>query len=203
MGIKERRHREKQITREAILTASRQIARSQGWSALTIRKVAEQIEYSPSMVYEYFASKEEILLTLLQEGSQQLAQAMQEARAASADPENQLYKIGEAFWQFARTSPDLYQVMHGQGGIPLDAEAVANAVEAVTSTTLETLLEWGKVNGVKFEDSWGSIEVLWSVLHGLVSLSVVGRLDENRALHLMKQTLDDLLLAWAVRGKSG
>ncbi|MBN9393343.1 MAG: TetR/AcrR family transcriptional regulator [Chloroflexi bacterium] len=201
MGIKERRHREKQITREAILSASRQIARTQGWTALTIRKVAEQIEYSPSMVYEYFASKEEILLTLLQEGSQQLARAMQEARATCADPEAQLYKIGEAFWQFARTSPDLYQVMHGQGGIPLDAEAVANAVEAVTSTTLETLLEWGKANGVKFEDAWGSIEVLWSVLHGLVSLSVVGRLDEDRALHLMKQTVADLLLAWTARGR--
>lgn len=201
MGLKERRNREKQITREAILTASRQIARDQGWPALTIRKVAERIEYSPSMVYEYFTSKEEILVTLVAEGSRQLSEAMQAAKAAASDPEDRLLKIGEAFWQFAQDSPDLYQVMHGQGGIPLDAEAVAQAVESVTSITLETLLEWGQANRIKFEDAWGAIEILWSVLHGLVSLSVVGRLDEKRSLMLMQRTLKDLLLAWTVREK--
>src|SRR5687768_16278471 len=60
MGIKERREREKQVTRQSILTAAHRIARQEGWPALTIRKVADEIEYSTPMIYEYFTNKEEI-----------------------------------------------------------------------------------------------------------------------------------------------
>lgn len=56
MGIKQRREREKQEVRQGTLTAAREIALHEGWQAVTIRKVAERIEYSPSMIYEYFAN---------------------------------------------------------------------------------------------------------------------------------------------------
>src|SRR5690349_10062450 len=125
MGIKERREREKQITREAILSAARKIARTEGWSALTIRKVGEQIEYSPPMVYEYFASKDEILLHLLHEGFQQLNDAMRQATLATEDREARLYEIAEAYWQFAMSNPELYQLMHGTSGVPLDKTVIA------------------------------------------------------------------------------
>lgn len=127
MGIKERREREKQVTRENILLAARRIAREEGWPALTIRKVAESIEYSPPMVYEYFASKDEILLELMREGFRQLMAAMQQAAATAHDSEQRLFAIVDAYWSFARNNMELYQVMNGMGGVALDSQATVQA----------------------------------------------------------------------------
>ena|SRR5215469_15811916 len=90
MGIKQRREREKQEVRQGILTAAREIALHEGWQAVTIRKVAERIEYSPSMIYEYFASKEAILLELHREGFRLLALSLKTARKSTEDHEERL-----------------------------------------------------------------------------------------------------------------
>ena len=96
MGIKQRREREKQEVRQDILIAAREIALHEGWQAVTIRKVAERIEYSPSMIYEYFASKEAMLLALHSEGSHLLALALKTAKRSSDDPEERLIRMAEA-----------------------------------------------------------------------------------------------------------
>lgn len=201
MGVKERREREKQITRQAILTTSRKIVQEQSWNALTIRKVAELIEYSPSMIYEYFGSKEEILLALLREGAVELAEAMQKACLETSDEQERLFQVGEAFWQFAKQSPDLYQVMHGQGGMPLDATLVAQAVEPVVSLTLGALHDWAQANQIQTLDEAAAIDIFWALLHGLVSLAIVNRLEENRAHSLWQQALHDLLGVWTQKAK--
>ena len=113
MGVKQRREREKQEVRQAILTAAREIALYEGWQAVTIRKVAERIEYSPSMIYEYFTSKEAILLELLNEGFRLLALSLKTALSSSEDQEERLISMAEAYWEFAMRNPELYQVMHG------------------------------------------------------------------------------------------
>src|SRR6266702_4636629 len=100
MGIKQRREREKLEVRQGILTAAREIAQHEGWQAVTIRKVAERIEYSPSMIYEYFASKETILLELHSEGFRLLALSLNAARSSSEDREERLIDMAEAYWEF-------------------------------------------------------------------------------------------------------
>src|SRR5437868_2485625 len=127
MGIKERREREKQLTRQAILTAALEIARQEGWHALTIRKVGERIEYSAPMVYEYFASKEDILLHHLHEGFRQLTASIQHASASSKDSEERVAKLADAYWDFAISNPELYQLMHGLAGVPLERTVITQA----------------------------------------------------------------------------
>src|ERR1700756_5705553 len=87
MGIKQRREREKQEVRQGILTAAREIARQEGWQSVTVRKVADRIEYSPPTIYEYFESKEDILIELLREGFRQLAAALKAVWEVTEDPE--------------------------------------------------------------------------------------------------------------------
>lgn len=200
MGIKERREREKQLTRQAILTAARQIAQQEGWPALTIRKVGELIEYSPPMVYEYFASKEDILLHLLREGFDQLTAAMQQARAAGEDREEDMLRIADAYWDFALSQRELYQLMHGLGGVPIDRSAMAEAVQRACTTVQEALLNWAQARGIVLRDPPGAVEIIWSLLHGLVSLCLVERVEggEKRARALMHQAIRDQLAAWSV-----
>src|SRR6266704_4086409 len=103
MGIKQRREREKQEVRQAILTAAREIARQEGWQSVTIRKVAERIEYSPPTIYEYFENKEDILLELLRESFERLRDGMQAAQATTEDPELRVLNVMRAFRVFVFT----------------------------------------------------------------------------------------------------
>src|SRR4051794_38954844 len=164
MGIKERRAREKQATRESILTAAHQIARQEGWPALTIRKVADAIEYSSPMIYEYFANKEEILLELMREGYRQLMAGTQQARFSTEDLRERLFKIVDAYWDFAQSNPELYQIMNGMGGVPLDSQETARAGREAGMISVVALEEWAQANDIVLEDSFGSIELAWGLM---------------------------------------
>ena len=118
MGTKERRDRERQELRQAILMASRDIAAREGWQSVSIRKVAERIEYSPPTIYEHFASKEAMLLELMREGFRLLMERRAGRRAAPPRPEARMMAVARAYWEFAWDYPELYQVMHGLGGVP-------------------------------------------------------------------------------------
>jgi AcrR family transcriptional regulator len=198
MGAKERRERIKQATRQGILDGARQIAKQEGWAALTIRKLAEHIEYSPSIVYEYFASKDEILLALLHEGFRGLAEAMRRAQQSASDAQQQVLRISEAYWQFARDNPDLYQVMHGLGGVALDNTARAEAVLEVCAIAEETLLAWAAANDVRLADPFGHVEIVWGLLHGLVSITLMDRavVEEGRSKQLLSNAMLALLQGW-------
>jgi AcrR family transcriptional regulator len=198
VGLKQRREREKQAMRQGILEAARHLARQEGWSAVTIRKIAEQIEYSPPMVYEYFASKEDLLLELLREGFRLLAATIQRAFDTTENCEERLLRIGEAYCQFARVYPELYQVMNGLGGVPLDAQERMLAAQEVCRIVWEALTTWTQTRGVTLDDFDEAVDILWALVHGLVSLYVVDRPQEEspRAEQLARRTIQSLLKAW-------
>src|SRR5713101_9758466 len=151
MGIKERRERERQEIRQSILSAARQIAIEEGWQAVTTRKVAERIEYSQPTIYEYFDNKEAILMALLSQGFEQVLSAMRSAKAQHEQPEAQLLAMSYAYWAFAFRCPELYQVMHGLGGVsfshaetPADARAIKPQIAsmAASGSSITTWFVW-------------------------------------------------------------
>src|SRR6185436_13852347 len=70
MGIRERQSREREAVRRAILNAARTLFLAEGYANVSMRKIADQIEYSPGAIYSYFASKEDIFFSLAEEGLQ-------------------------------------------------------------------------------------------------------------------------------------
>jgi AcrR family transcriptional regulator len=198
MGTRDRRERVKQATRQGILLAARRIARSDGWPALTIRKVADEIEYSPSIVYEYFASKDAILLALLQEGFVLLSAQMRQVAATASDPAGRLHQLAGAYWQFARDHRELYQVMHGFAGGAIDPAARAQAAQEVCDLVEAALIGWAQQAGVALEDPLGAAEIAWSMLHGLVSLAVIDGItpDDGRTRELVDRAITTLLAGW-------
>jgi AcrR family transcriptional regulator len=193
------------VTRQSILTAAHQIARLEGWPALTIRKVADEIEYSTPMIYEYFANKEEILLELMREGYQQLIASMQQARFSTEDRRERLFKIVDAYWAFARSNPELYQIMNGLGGVPLDSQETARAGRAAGQVPLAALEEWAQTSGIVLEDPFGAVETAWGLMHGMVSLTLVERIEggEKRARLLLHQGLQALLIGMTQQTSAG
>lgn len=80
MGIVERKMRHKEEIRTGILGAAWHMVVTDGWQSLSIRKIADAIEYSIPVIYNHFENKEAILLEFSKEGYQKLALALQEAK---------------------------------------------------------------------------------------------------------------------------
>ena len=73
MGIKERHERDRGAVTRAILDVARELFVSEGYENVSIRKIAERIEYSPAAIYGYFPSKDDIFFALAEESVRLLA----------------------------------------------------------------------------------------------------------------------------------
>src|SRR3954462_10126871 len=115
MGIQERKIREKQKVKESILYASWKLVKCDGWQALSIRKIAEAIEYSVPVIYDHFENKEAILLEFSKLGFHKLNEQMEAAKNKYTDPADQIKAIADAYWNFAVNNTEKYQLMYGIG----------------------------------------------------------------------------------------
>lgn len=104
---RERRH---QRTKEAILTAARQIINEEGLHALSMRAIAQRIDYSPAGLYEYFANKEEIVEQVVQIGHSRLCEYMERVDK-TLPPAAYLTQLGHAYIAFAVANPDYFLLM--------------------------------------------------------------------------------------------
>jgi AcrR family transcriptional regulator len=198
----QRRERERQELRQAILTAARTIAARDGWQAVTIRKVAEAIEYTPPVIYEYFKSKHDLLLALLIEGCRQLTQSLQQAQTEDASPEDLLLQVALAYWDFAFTTPELYQVMHGLGGVPFGTDETPKEAREAFAALRNAVCRVLDAHGVQRPDIDGDVDLFWSTLHGLITLTMAGRMKGGvpRAFPLVERAVQNLLRAWVGKG---
>src|SRR5690349_17772586 len=110
MGVKERREREKSETREIILDAARELFISEGYEGVSMRKVAEKIEYSPTAIYVHFADKEELFRELCHQDYARLAQVFTSS-VISTDPIERLKQIGAIYIDFGIRYPNHYKFM--------------------------------------------------------------------------------------------
>ena len=110
MGTTERREREKQELRDRILDAARTLFAEQGYDAVTMRKIAEKIEYSPTAIYFHFKDKQTLLQELCDTDFGALAHEFQKI-ARIADPIERLRQIGRAYVGFAIEFPNHYRLM--------------------------------------------------------------------------------------------
>jgi AcrR family transcriptional regulator len=110
MGIAERKSRQKHALRERILDAARRIVMREGFAALSMRKIADAIEYSPATLYLHFASRDEIAHALCEEGFAQLLKTF-EPLVAIADPAERLKAFGRAYVAFGVTYPQTYRLI--------------------------------------------------------------------------------------------
>src|SRR4051812_31773071 len=100
-----RRERERREMRVRLLEAARVIASEEGWNAVTIRRIAGRLEYSAPILYQHFASKEELLVELMMVGFAELAERL--CLAAEGLTDGRLVAMAEAYWAFAFSSPEL------------------------------------------------------------------------------------------------
>jgi AcrR family transcriptional regulator len=117
MGIKERQDRDRQAVRGAILDAARDLFVSEGYRQVSIRKIAERIEYSPAAIYSYFPSKDDIFYALAEEGFRRL-DAKVRAVPASPDPIDEVRACWWAYYEFSKEHREFFQLMFIDRSVP-------------------------------------------------------------------------------------
>jgi AcrR family transcriptional regulator len=111
MGHIERRQKEKENIRKSIMEAALDIAISDGWNAVTIRKIANAIEYTPPIVYEHFKNKDDLFDELVLMGHRILHKEYDLTRQSESDPRKILLQLSVNHWEFAFEHIELYQLM--------------------------------------------------------------------------------------------
>lgn len=96
MGVAERRRREREARREAVLEAARALVRERGFTGTTTRLIAERCELSEATLFFYFRGKDEILSSLLFEGIDFTAAGLEAILADDSAAGSRL----ERFWTF-------------------------------------------------------------------------------------------------------
>src|SRR5215471_903047 len=99
MGIKERHERDRESVRRAILDAARDLFVAEGYQNVSIRKIAERIEYSPAAIYSYFRSKDDIFFALAEEGFRILSDPEQIGDLDGPGTVDPLDRIRTIFWR--------------------------------------------------------------------------------------------------------
>lgn len=173
MGIVERKERQRKEVRDSILNSAWQLVNQEGWQNLSIRKIADAIEYSVPVVYDHFENKEAILSEFNRQGFKLLGDQLKEASDKHTVPAKQLEAIAFAYWDFAFNNKEYYQLMYGVG-MPscesLTKVPELNAFIGVIFTCIDQLIKEGNNKG---QDTWMKVHSFWSMIHGLVSINLI------------------------------
>jgi AcrR family transcriptional regulator len=118
MGIKERQERDREAVRRAILDAARDLFTTEGYRTVSIRKIAERIEYSPAAIYGYFPSKDDIFFALAEEGFRLLGDPAECREAQALGPLERIRAIFWRLYQFSREHPQYFELMFLDRSVP-------------------------------------------------------------------------------------
>jgi AcrR family transcriptional regulator len=209
MGVKERREREKTETREIILDAARELFITEGYEGVSMRKVAEKIEYSPTAIYVHFKDKEDLFHELCHEDYARLAAEFQSANLP-ADPIARIRVIGQTYMNFGLHYPNHFKLMfmtpnpHKYSELnEKDKEVRGNPEKDSYAFLMQTVHE-ALAMGV-FRDELKNADLiaqtLWAAVHGVISLHIAKCSDkwvdwqpiEQRAQVMLDSTLRGLV----------
>jgi len=207
LGTTERRERERQELRTRILDTARELFAEQGYDAVTMRGIAERIEYSPTAIYFHFKDKEALLRELCDTDFATLAQKFGKI-AAIADPIERLRQIGRVYTGFALDYPNHYRLMFMTPKPALRAAdshiAKGNPEQDAYAFLHATVAEAIAAGGLRaeFVDADLVSQMVWAGVHGVVSLQIAKKTDdwvEWRDPQTTAHTLIEIMIRGLVR----
>jgi AcrR family transcriptional regulator len=206
LGTKERREREREEIRGAILDAARELFINEGYDSVTMRRIADKIEYSPTAIYFHFKDKEALLKELCATDFLNLAHQFAKI-ARIADPIERLRRTGHAYVQFGIEHPNHYRLMFmtphpeveperpEKGNPEEDAYAFLKQIVSEAIATERLRPEHKDVELVS--------QTMWAGVHGVISLHIAKGSDswvDWRSLRRRAELMIEVLIAGLVRG---
>ncbi len=177
MGPKERREREREDTRAAIIDAARELFVTQGYEAVTMRGIAKKIEYTPTAIYFHFKDKESVIRAVCDSDFSALAQKFAKI-ARIDDPIERLRKAGHAYITFGLENPFHYRLMFMTPHPPMNTDESElrhgnpedDAYAFLVSIIAEAIAKGRLRKDLK--DPHLVSQIVWSGVHGVISLEI-------------------------------
>ena len=170
VGISERKAREREERGRRIVVAARTIAERDGWASVTIRRLADEIEYSQPVLYSHFQNRDEIVGAVALEGFGELAGILRAAIRPSSTPKEAIEGVATAYLDFAFARPAMYEAMF----------ILPTGLRFARSDTPTQLREgfgaMATVIAPFAQDVDTATETFWAALHGLAELERHGRI---------------------------
>jgi AcrR family transcriptional regulator len=183
----------------AILDAARELFVTHGYQEVSIRKIAERIEYSPAAIYGYFPSKDDIFFALAEEGFRLLF--AYGGTPAPARPDDPLDGIRAMFWryfEFSKEHPEYFALMFLDRSVPRISKdwnrfGFVNEMRQGMVVRIQQAIDSGALP--PGTSSNAVFRVLLTSLHGAATMTLCDRLatGEN-ADALARITLDTALI---------
>lgn len=191
MAVQERKQRERETRERMIVSVARELAETEGWDAVTVRRLADRIEYSQPVLYSHFRGRDDIVGAVALEGFAELADALRHAVPPGADPRTAIRALAGAYIDYAQRHSAVYDAMFSlRTGLVFASEQTPAPMQAGFTALLAV-----------FQESAGDAdpglftEVAWAALHGLVTLTRAGRLPADHTEERL-----DILTDRLVRG---
>ncbi|UGT57436.1 TetR/AcrR family transcriptional regulator [Nocardia asteroides] len=188
MGTQLRKERERAQRHQRIIDTARELAEAEGWEAVTIRKLAERIEYSQPVLYSHFANKAAIVGAVALQGCVELAEEVRLARESATTRTDMFDKVARAYLDFAVANPARYDaifVLTTDLTFGLDAPQPLRDAFA----GLEAMFR----SGAEGDELGARTEVAWASLHGIATLERSARLRPE----LRERRIALLVESWA------
>ena len=202
MGITDRKLRQKEEVRASILDTAWEMVVTEGWHSFSIRKIADAIEYSVPVIYSHFENKDAILLEFNRKGFVLLTEALAAAKAGQTHPADQIRAMGRAYWSFAFSNKEYYQLMFGLGIPTCETASKIPAMQEFNKIVTGSIIAMVPEGQPLPFDPFLKYQSFWSMLHGLVSINMTSLTSTNNHHGyeaLPQQVLEDVLCSF-IRG---
>src|ERR1700720_842656 len=179
MGVKDRRARQKTLLRQQILDAARDLLVRDGFEKLSMRRVAERIDYSPTAIYLHFTDRQDLVFSLCDETFAKLVHELETLAQEFPDPLVRLRKGCERYIAFGLNHPDHYLPAFVLPPPPdLDPKrkqesmsAESNGLKAL-GCLRDCIADGVRARKLRKVDPEVAARATWAAIHGITSLLI-------------------------------
>jgi len=196
MGVPERKARQKKFLRQEILDAASELFVKEGYEQVSMRRIADRIEYSPTTIYLYFKDKSELLEQVCQEAFSRLSVLLKRIVEQPGDPVERLKKGLVAYVQFGIKNPHQYRtafMMRNPEAFDKSKYAQANSPGMQAFDFLRRSVRSCQASGLRLGDVELASQTLWCGIHGVTSLLITQEafpwVGKGQVIHSVVDTL--------------
>lgn len=176
MGVQERKAREKEELRQEILDAARELFVEFGYDAVSMRKIADRIEYSPTTIYLYFQDKADLFDQLCSDTFALLVETLENIPDQATDPEARLRAGMRAYIDFGLQHPAHYRVtfMTPHFRQREDCESRSDCMgQRAFQCLMSSVAACADAGRIRVESIETTSQMLWTAIHGMTSLLII------------------------------
>ncbi|MEX0995219.1 MAG: TetR/AcrR family transcriptional regulator [Balneolaceae bacterium] len=188
--------------RNQILEVSRSMLVEEGFSSLSMRKIARKIDVSATSIYLHFKNKDHLLLTLIEESVEELNREIFKLAESDSDTLEKITRIARGYVNFGLTQPQIYEVifMLRPEEMPRYPKEKFRKARSGYEVLASVIREGVVANEIVEEDPLMAAYTIWAQLHGVISVILNRRLDtrisENEFIdHAIEHIVEGFLVS--------